>query len=538
MENETDSATYLDYEYEIFQNNTNLDYFYYKFDYNNKGNSTIILKNNYEFNTLYNFNFCELKMLTNTEGKAFHLIDSNITCSEYFQNKHTFHCGYYYNNSYQLCLDINEIKFSTNKSNVYQNFDLNNTINGEIFCPLGGFYIDENLIQTRFFYIKQNKAYMKYNFVNHDDSHNEEEEEDEDDSHYYEANEINFSTFQQDFINEANISQQVKEGLLLAEIKLKEFIDNNFFFDFDQIAFSNHENYLTANSSEAKILKSDPMVYSIGEKNGFLDAFTDTFLTLNFDAFYNFTFFNKSISLNNSIYYNPSHLEYNIEKSFIRPYANVENNDDVGKVHLNRFTFQSISVNCYVNGILPGKETAFLKSLKYLNISSFTETIMTIIAWLFVKLFVSYYFNFNVRFKVIQNKYTGTLNQADKDSEFISKITPKILEAVIFILIIFILLYHDYTINKSVLYLDVAIDYDCFLSINEYLSAYKVFLIDIQNKNKLVFWLVIISAGIESFSVVSYVFLFLIDLAQIKKKEMEEEKLKFEIDQLREKKNK
>ena len=537
IENETDSTYYADPKFDILQNNTRLGNQYYKFDYNDlSGNETVFLRNDYEFNTLKdNYQICKLELEITSD--AYHLIPNDQECDKFNNNNNTIDCGSYADNSYKFCVDLNYVKFVKNHTNLIDQKGFDHTLYPEgYYCPINKF----KQVEQSFIIVKRNQVYLQEytetEEIDEGDDDHRRRLSDDDESQNEETKESEIKPIDKDEYMKY-VQKNTEEVLsdLFLEQEYDNLFDNAFFVLYDPPAFTNHTNYndsdLDLSNATIPLANLSDFELIVGQKNGYMDSFSYEVLREEFDEFYNYTYFDKALKLNinNSsyTYLVPNHLEYLEEKRFIRPYTKDKNKNEM---IINLFSFKIVSKKCFDNVFSKDNNSNLQKNLKKLRASDFLEVCFTLIAWLFVKLFISIYSNFSVRYKVIQKKYNGTINQADKDSEFISKVIPKCLESIVFVLVIFILLYQDIVFKKIQKQIENFQVNECFTDLLREFDAYKGFITDYNEINSLLLMLIFVSGGLEGFTMLSYMLLYSIDLGMIKKKKVRDNEIALAID--------
>jgi hypothetical protein len=462
----------------VIQNNTIARKKYYEFDIQNKGNSKIELMTNYIFDVWRGINMCVLKM--EYEPKAYVIIPKDDTisntdwtsqdlqCKKITGDNTAQTCGYYFN-TYQTCSLLTYTKI--NSSLRVTDFDYNKlTKDWSWSCPFN--YFDMNLTYSEY-----------YN---------------ETDINSLEVNGTEYSQFN-NYVEEKYKASQKYE-------KYFSMIDKYFVFDLDNAFIGQYQNISSATDSW-DYLDYDPTVYKIGEPYGFKDSFMGIWDTYPLESFYNDTFFQYSVKNPKTkiTTYLPEFLSGSDDFTYYIPVDNVQS--PPLNISLTYSGLPTITKECFVNYIQPNQKWQWFLYLDKMQTSFLDDNLPLILAWLFVKLFISLFWQFSIRFKLIYEKFkTGKNFPADIKSDYITRYTSKAVCIIVFALLFYGVIYQKNYFFNLIDFSDNMIKYNCYSDslINDSIIAYKKYVESLDSNNNNILISLMISLSVEILSLLLY----------------------------------
>lgn len=503
---ETNEIWNFEKQFNRFANHSVNNDKFFKFDYMKVGDQNIDLLHYYEFNSVYDYYICTLKIKLHEFYDSLHVIsldNENSSCAKYFKNDNFVTCGIYHN-TYRMCMNTENLEYF--QSNKKLNDDPNTKIS-DFFCPMTGVNFTIPEIYGSYVYMKNNIVKIKN---------------------------LNFNGLIQ---NEKNFdNDQNFDGVNI----FKEKFENKFFIgNYDRVVFSNHVDYTILNENATNPnLEINENEYNPSKKNGFIDEFSYFTLQDEFHLFFNYTYYKEPVKVNESLTtYFPLHIKYENDDNYLRPINSLELNPK-SFIYLTSNGLPSLSKKCF-EGSFKDKKTDLMKIFKGLKTEEINELSKTVIAWLFIELFICLYSHIKIRFQILQKKYLGELNDIDKNSENLTKTLPKILEILVFLVISYSLFYIKNRFKFILEECTNLIENECFTDkINFFLNSYLQYIENMNKTNNSQLIVMYCIVGIECFTLFSYIILYTIDLSMIKQKKIDEDKLEMEIAAFREKKEK
>jgi hypothetical protein len=266
--------------------------------------------------------------------------------------------------------------------------------------------------------------------------------------------------------------------------------------DIDNVYLTNYQNITYPN--ETFLFREEELynTYIVQDKYGYTDPFSLSIDSVGFRDLYNDTYYSNSIDGK------PDPLVGDDSNSY---YYITDNNNQV-KANLNIFTYPLPSANCYKNVIK--SHQYYLDLVGSLSTNFLTESINTIIAWLFVKLFISIYWQLQIRIHAILGKLRfRRLNLADRESDFITKLTGKLVVVIMFLILFYGILYQKKQFEKIIDTVDQLTKF-CFKDqlVIDSLLTYSQLIVKLNESNRIIYLTLVISLGCEWVLVLYYLY--------------------------------
>lgn len=421
---------FQDYKYVV--NNSQAKINFYKFDIQQTGSSTLNLMTNYQFSIWKKANLCVLPMYLDTP-ESLMIIPQNYTCKDFLNNPQATDCGIFLD-TYKLCIQMQYTK-------------LNETLFASDLNTTGW---DQNWV-------------CPYNYF-----------------------EINFApnpNYDPTNATSMAVSGQVMEVFSNTPNQDKpELKDKYLLYDFDNVIIGQYKNVSSATDDFA-FSNADPTMYSIGNSYGFVDSFSKIFDSYNFVQFYNDTYYTGPVynSANNKTTYLPNMLSDFSQSTYYLP---VDSNNTLN-VGLITWGHKVISINCFNNFIVKNGYWNYWGALGNLNTTFMDESLPLILAWLLVKLFISLFWQFRIRFYVLRQKLKNELSVANNKSEIITKITAKLLALIMFALTIWGTSFQKNHFESILTTIDQIVQYECYPDelTNNSFTEFKNFITELNSNN-------------------------------------------------------
>lgn len=438
-------------------NITNSSHKYYNFDLNNTGNSTINFITRYQFVNWRKLFMCNYQIkLQSSDAILFYPKD--LDCNN--MGKNVLECGIYFE-TYKICINLE--KLIIGDQTLYDLMNNYDSINLEDFCP--------------------------YNYIN-----------------------INFADFLKEKIwdpeNIKKYTTLVRKNIEITNPINQNNINKNILVRTDKTLVGNYQKI----NSPSDIIKDIGSEYNIAINSslGFFDDLNIILDNYTFVEFYNDTYYNNSVTNKNTgdISYNPEFFKGQNPNNFYIP-IDLANEENKLRVFFTTYNLKLFSVECFNNvfNVDGDYKYNFFKMI-YQNSTLFLqETLYVMLAWVIVKMFISIYWDIKIRWVIINNLLMNSLNQADIDSEYITKLTAKAVHGVVFAILIFGSIFQEISFMKIQSNCDALLKNKCFESnlINDSINSYLDFIKTIKDQNHVLITLLIISGGMEGFLIVYYI---------------------------------
>jgi len=282
--------------------------------------------------------------------------------------------------------------------------------------------------------------------------------------------------------------------------------DKNFFYDLDTAVLGNYLPMQNATQSFADFLPDQLTFYAVGQNFGFKDELNGPLDKYDFVNMINDTFYvapPKKFNASNSNYsFLPEFMESDGPMYPKYLYFPVDNFNTTYNVTATLFELTNpvISESCFDNWIKAENDYYFWDNIEALGTEFLEESLPTFIAWSTVQIFISYYWHYKIRYQLI-NKILldGELDPADENSEFITKLTSKLTQVIMFMILFFAVIYQGYRFSNGKTILDKLLKFKCYEGplINQSFEAYKTFLISLELKNNITICSLFISFMLE-----------------------------------------
>jgi hypothetical protein len=456
----------------IIQNNTQAKKKYFEFDIQQVGTSTLNLMTNYVFNIWKGVNICAIQFFYN-DPRAYLLIPkpkeypepvTNAWCKEFTQNPTAQGCGVYFD-TYQTCSLITYT--SVNNSLKGDAFDSSYWADQGWTCPFN--YFDMNFTYNENYDPSDPKSlkidgreYMQFlNMVYPPDHPNHEN---------YEA-----------------------------------VVDKYLLYDLDNAFVGEYQTIIYPNETLSFALE-DPTVYSIGQPYAFKDAFNGIWDTYSFVEFFNDTYFEKPVHnpKDGKTTYLPQFLVGPDDYTYYLP---VDKSPNKLNVSLTYWGQPTVTKECFEQFIHPQKKYDWLVQLSNLQTSFLDDSLPLLLAWLFVKLFISVYWQFSIRLKLIMEKINRGYNfPADIKSDYPTRFTTKLVGLIMFALLFNGLLYQDNYFNTIINFSKNIVIYNCYSIelIKDSILQYKSYAESLLHYNSIFLFSLCFSLTLEILTTIFY----------------------------------
>jgi hypothetical protein len=471
-----------------------LDAKFYELDIMKLGNTTIEFMNTISLYTFKKYTFCKRRLYFDQDKSNLKLINKNLTCDTLGENigSNTYiDCGNF-KDYYKICVDKSYDKFNQRESNN----DLSKLTDLD-FCPLTDFvmnFIDnpnfKNNTETNpylsiYSYTKNNTVYtFKTNSTTlfpYLDS----------------INEYDSYGFNQYLM----ASKDNPKNLIL---KFEESISFNDFYDLENnTALYNSTDFIY---SDLKNLRN----YVVGEKYGFRDSFTHIIGRQGFYSFYNSSNYLGKVEYteNNTQYtsYLPFAMNSPDSRRHYSPKIQSPEEEEKIAVNIALYEVRAFSIYCFENVFEKNGHSDVFNFLNQIRLDFLHEVYPTLLAWFFIVLFIQFWGFIKIRVSYLLDILNFRVNQADIETEKITKYTLKF-----FMFLAFIIIYKGLSFEKSSIDIiiknaDLLIKYKCYdqnISENFKIIEEVSHLIDVPfSKVRLIFYFLIFT---ECINIANYI---------------------------------
>jgi hypothetical protein len=486
----SNTQVYDNFPTPLIQNNTMAKKKYFEFDVQEIGTSTLNLLTNYVFNIWKGVNICAVQFYYN-DPRAYQLIPkpanfpeavANTWCKEFTQDSTAQACGVYFD-TYQTCSLITYT--SVNNSLRGDAFDSSYWSDQGWTCPFN--YFDMNFTYNPF-YNSSDPQSMK----------------------------IDGSEYMQ-FLNTADVAPFPNLAPRLPFYQ--SIVDKYLLYDLDNAFLGNFQTIEYPNDT-LSFATEDSTIYTVGQPYGFKDPFNGIWDTYSFMDFFNDTYFDKPVynPKSGKTTYNPKFLVGPDDNTFYRP---VDNHKYKLNVSLTYWGQPTVTKECFEQFIHPQKKYDWLVQLNNLQTLFLDDSLPLLLAWLFVKLFISGFWQISIRAKLIYEKLSRGYNfPADIKSDYPTRFTTKVVGLIMFALLFNGLLYQDGYFSRIISFSKNMIIYNCYSDklIQDSLTEYRQYVERLLDFNNLFLFSMCFSLSLEIITTVGYV----IDYYIQKKMEQEE----------------
>ena len=288
--------------------------------------------------------------------------------------------------------------------------------------------------------------------------------------------------------------------------KYVDMIDKYFIFDLDNALLGEY-NDISSATDKLNLQDNDPTVFHIGDNYGFKDSFMGIWDTYPFISLYNDTFFKSSVSNPKTkiTTYLPEFLSGSDDFTYYMPADRFKS--DPLNISLTYSGLPTITKECFTNYILPNKKWEWFYYLSKMKTTFLDDNLPLILAWLFVKLFISLFWQISIRFKLIYEKLKiGRNYPADVKSDYITRYTSKAVCLIVFALLHFGVVYQKNYFFNLVDFSDNMLKYNCYTDslINDSIKEYKKYVISLDLNNNNILTTLIVSLGVEVMALILY----------------------------------
>lgn len=424
------------------------NYNFYDIDIGKKNTSKVKLATTYQFVNWRTYYMCAFKI--NLENDAIMFFPKDKSCSDLGEN--IYECGVYYN-TYKICVNANKLIINSKRAS---DLILKGNYNKEEICPY-------NYINFDFKAMKQNSDIPIDNF-----------------STRYRKNKV------------PSNRQDLKNKVLL--------------IDTDNINLGNVQKI---NKAEDQIFFDRPKYnYQYDVSIGYHDSLNDILDSYPLYEFYNDTFYNSSVrnKLTNESSYDPNYMSGEHGKDF---YKIIDSSDEKINITFSTYNFKAFSIECF-NNLLKDKGEYQYNFFKLIHDNSTTflnRTFYYMFAWNLTKLILSYYWDIKIRLFYIKNLLANSLNEADQNAEYITKITGKTFIGAIYGILIYGTIFHKISFMKIQTNSNNLYNYKCFSDdlINSAIKRYIEYVSDMDSYNFNLFIMFFISGGLQGFLLTYYI---------------------------------
>lgn len=248
--------------------------------------------------------------------------------------------------------------------------------------------------------------------------------------------------------------------------------------------------------------------YQYNVSIGYDDSINDVLDSYPLYEFFNDTFYNSSVTnrITNQTSYDPNFMTGMNQGNYYKISDSSENKINIT---FSTFNFKAFSVECY-NNLMKDKgdyQYNFFKLIHDNSTSFLNRTFYYMFAWMITKLILSYYWDIKIRLFYIKNLLGNSLNEADQNAEYITKITGKAFIGAIYGILIFGTIYHKINFMKIQNNSNNLYKYNCFSDelIKKSIKTYIEYVSDMDNYNFNLFIMFFISGGMQGFLLTYYI---------------------------------
>jgi len=451
---------------------------YFTFDLHVQNTSSIDFLTKYQFSIWRQAKMCVLTLIL-SDPKAMALIPSQQECKDYLHNEFSVACGTYANNTYKLCIQRNYLNINETLSAMQID---SSKWDQDWICPYNYFKID----------FDPNPNY------NASDP----------------KSEIIKGLVYQQFMNN------------VTDPNYANYSDKYLFYDLDNAILGKYQN-ITTSEEKFVFASADPSEYIVGQPYGFMDSFGGILDNYDFLELYNQSYFKESVTSEekNLTTYDPDFLQGASGNSYYRP-EDVSNSKT--QIKLTYWGHPVLSEECFKNFISTQGYFYYWDNLNKIGTEFLDESLPLLIAWVIVQIFISIFWHFKIRFKLILYKFKkGSLAPPDEKSEFETKFTSKLVNVIMFALLFNGLLFHDKTFTYIIEFTQGVIDNRCYpdqITLDSF-STFQKYVIKMKDSNSFILNLLIVSASTESLLLLVFTLEFLLVLKAKREQKLLEEAL-------------
>jgi hypothetical protein len=299
------------------------------------------------------------------------------------------------------------------------------------------------------------------------------------------------------YINDLGLRLYKRIELLSSEV---ERFNKHFFISIDNTYLTDYQNITNADDIFPYGDETAYYTFKLKEKYGYVDPFSKSVDSIAFSDLYNYTYYSGSVDgLPDPM------MGYSGTYYYLTDMSKQVN------VNLNLYTYPIPSIECY-NSVI-SKNPYYLALVGSLSTNFLTESINTIIAWLFIKLFIAIYWQVLIRIHAILGRLKyKRLNAADRESDFITKLTGKLVEVIMFLILFYGSNYQRKQFEKIMETTTLLINGGCFTDkiIVNSLRLYSELIFDLNNSNRYIYITLVVSICCEAVLLLYYFYEFLI----------------------------
>lgn len=452
----------------------------FSFDVNIAGNEYVELLYQYNINKWKSKYICQLRMGLGSNAIFISEVDKDCNNEK---NYKMVDCGNIYNDKYKFCLRKDKIMFNNNGTKIIDHYiSLNKTISDEefrnLYCPISDISV-----------LKDGEVYEYVSSANLSNTFDFD---------------IKYSKFNEN-----------KNNLVSSEIRTlltnKYWINPNPIKDLPEYS-ENNKTILSIDSNYTVLDSFSKIIDEIEFINLYNDTFYEAPLIVKKDTSTNYYYYPQPLTnLNNSAYLlpidssflNSSYINADVYSSSTR--FNYSSSYQV-KYHLTSYSFP-FATEEFINKAINNKYILNYSSLiDSLTLYLLPEVIHTIIAWLFIKLFILFFYEYKIRVSVILDYLKNTVSFSDYESDKITKYTSKFLFITVYIVVFFALFFEKTQTFKISSKLEYLIDNNAFNDefLNSILENYKSFIDSIKNTLIAIMIMDILSLVLQLFIILTY----------------------------------
>ncbi len=457
------------------QNNTQAKKKYYEFEVQSAGVTTINLMTNYIFNIWKGIRICAVQFFYN-DPRAYLLIPKpteretvvNSWCKNFTGDPTAQACGVYFD-TYQTCSLITYT--SVNNSLKGNTFEESYWADQGWTCPFN--YFDMNFTYNPDYNASDPKS-MKI------------------DGHEY-----------MQFLNTVDVSYT--PNLASRADLYAKIVDEYLLYDLDNAFVGEYQTIHYPNDTLA-FANEDATVYTIGQPYAFKDAFNGIWDTYSFVDFYNDTYYKQPV-VNNKTGRTTYLPEFFLGPNDYTYYLPVDTQPNKLNVSLTYWGQPTVTKECFDQYIQPQKLYDWLVQLSKLQTTFLDDSLPLLLAWLFVKLFISIFWQFMIRFKLISEKLSRGYNfPADIKSDFPTRYTTKIVGIIMFALLFNGLLYQDNYFSNIISFSKYLNTYNCYSNqqIKDSIAEYSSNIQRIRTYNSTILLSLSFSFSLEILTTIMY----------------------------------
>jgi hypothetical protein len=430
------------------ENNFYAKKLFYEIDIGKKNDSNVELVTTYQFVNWRTYFICVFKITLENDAIMFYPINHN--CSSL--GKYVYECGTFHD-TYKMCVNAEKLRVKKTKlsslieKNEYKVKDV---------CPY-------NYINFDFEEMKLNRNQTIDNF----------------------AIKIRKNNFTEDLIEK-------QDKILLIDSDISKYGNYQIIKDpDDQIFFDRPENNFQFNVSR-----------------GYDDDISEKIDSYPISELFNDTFFSSTVTnkKTNETSYEPVYLMGINDKQFFKI---IDSSTDKINITFSTYNFKAFSKKCF-NALLKKEgdyQYNFFKIIRENSTNFLNRTFSYMFAWIITKLILSYYWDIKIRLFYVRNLLANSLNEADQNAEYITKLTGKVFIGAIYGILIYGTIYHKVNFLNIIKNSNNLYDNDCFEDnlINKSIKSYIEYVTEMDLYNFNLFILFFISGGMQGFLLSYYI---------------------------------